>query len=256
MTRKENTASRPPVMIMFSLGFALICCLLCFAEESSGKGNGGPRRVSSALDSYHEVDRVMLPISVFQQPQSGNGVTFSTSPIAVTLADLDMDGPADVSLLPTLPPPGGNDVATPLVGLSADFLIGPAATPVHLNSITDLTMRVRNTNSADTLLATFDTEITALTLAGNDPTFGSIVLRESPTLQSLGHHTLSQSSEGTAVLVNSFFDVFFEICVGGGVFSPADAPFRLALSNPVPQPETITMAAVGIMGLGLFVRRR
>jgi uncharacterized protein (TIGR03382 family) len=256
MSHDRNASSRSPQTILFALGFSLVFCLLCFTAESSGKGSPNLRQVGLASINYADDKRVMLPNSHFVQPFSDNGVSFSTSPLAVTLADLTLHGPADTSSLPDLPAPGTSVNATPIVNFSADLVMGPSSTPVNIHGQADLALRVTNLNPAPTLEGNYGLEVLNLMLSGIDPKFGNIQLRESPTLQSTGNYQISLSPDGTALQFGSFFDVFFEVSVGGGPFFAADAPFHLVFSDPVPEPASIAMAVAGMFGLGLVVRRR
>jgi hypothetical protein len=80
--------------------------------------------------------------------------------------------------------------------------------------------------------AQFDTEMLALNLSGNSPGFPfTVMIRESPTLQSLGRHTLRNSPQG--FLVSSFFDVFLELSTdGGATWVPASRSIRVQVANP------------------------
>lgn len=74
----------------------------------------------------------------------------------------------------------------------------------------------------------FDTEMLALNL----PVTGAVMIRESPTLQSTGRHTVRAVPDGS-FRVSSFFDIFTEISLDGGKsWSPAAAEVRCALSEP------------------------
>ena len=71
-----------------------------------------------------------------------------------------------------------------------------------------------------------------------DPQTGSFMLRESPTKQSLGKHTLRSDPRGHRV--SSFFDVFLELSTDGGqTWTPANRAMRLLPSLPPAVPGTI-----------------
>ena len=79
-------------------------------------------------------------------------------------------------------------------------------------------------------VANFDTEMLALNLNGNGP-FGPFMIRESPSKQSLGKHTLHTTPQG--LLVSSFFDVFLDLSTDGGVnWIPASRSIRVQVANP------------------------
>ena len=78
---------------------------------------------------------------------------------------------------------------------------------------------------------TFDTEMLSLNLSGGTLPAG-VMLRESPTLQSLGKTTLTTLPDGT-YRISSFFDVFTELSTDGGTsWTPSDGPMRLDATNP------------------------
>lgn len=90
---------------------------------------------------------------------------------------------------------------------------------------------VRMTPSADGLPGSFDTEMLSLSLNGAGLPAG-MMIRESPTLQSTGHHTVRQVPSGT-FHVDSFFDVFVELSMDGGqAWLPAAAAHQMALGEP------------------------
>ena len=256
MRFQKKSSSRSPLTIGLSIGGTLVFCSLFFTAESSGKGSATLRNVGLASINYADDKRVILPNSQYVQPFSDDGVSFSTSPLAVTLADLTLHGPDDTSSLPDLPAPGTSVDATPIVKFSADLLMGPSSTPVNIHGQADLTLRVTNLNPAPTLEGNYDLEVLNLMLSGVDPKFGNIQLRESPTLKSSGKYQISLSPDGTALQFGSFFDVFFEVSVAGGPFFAADAPFHLVFSDPAPEPATIVMASIGAAGLGAILWRR
>lgn len=78
--------------------------------------------------------------------------------------------------------------------------------------------------------ALFDTEMLALNLSGNGP-IGPFMIRESPTKQSLGKHTLNSTGQG--LLASSFFDVFLELSTDGGQsWVPANRAIEVSVANP------------------------
>jgi MYXO-CTERM domain-containing protein len=98
---------------------------------------------------------------------------------------------------------------------------------------------------------TFVTEMLQMDLNGSTA-LGPYLVRESPTLQSLGSTTVTDIGGGL-FRIDSFFDVFTEISIDGGVTWTPDSngPARLTLL-----PEPGSMALAGIAGLVLLRRRR
>ena len=95
----------------------------------------------------------------------------------------------------------------------------------------------------------FDTEIVSMSLTGN---VGGIAVevRESPTLQSLGQTEIIDLGGGIYA-IDSFFDVFTELSVDGGVFmADLNGPGTVELC---PEPATMGLLALG--GLAILRRR-
>ena len=76
----------------------------------------------------------------------------------------------------------------------------------------------RLSNKADTTTGLFDAEIVEMTLSGEVPGVGPVVIRESPDLVSEGKTTIDTATSGGdgQFSVDSFFDVFTELLVDGG----------------------------------------
>jgi hypothetical protein len=84
----------------------------------------------------------------------------------------------------------------------------------------------------------------SLDLSGDSPSFGPIMLRESPTKQSLGKHTIGPDPRGCRV--SSFFDVFLELSTDDGqTWVPAQRSIRLLPSLPPAVPGSIFASQIG-----------
>ena len=107
-----------------------------------------------------------------------------------------------------------------------------------------LSVTISNSTTTGSSISTFDTEITQLTLWGEN-LFGSIYLRVSPTKQSLGKHTIAPDPRGYRV--SSFFDVFLEFNHDGNPngFVPANRSIRLQANMPPAVPGSIFASPVG-----------
>jgi hypothetical protein len=78
----------------------------------------------------------------------------------------------------------------------------------------------------------FDTEMLALSISGGDLP-GGFSVRESPSRASTGH--TQDTPSGGGFQIDSFFDVFVELSVDGGVsWMPALQSTRLQLGTPAP----------------------
>src|SRR5262245_26405619 len=80
---------------------------------------------------------------------------------------------------------------------------------------------------------TFNTEMLSMSLNGSSP-FGPFMIRESPTLASLGQTTITDIGGGL-FRIDSFFDVFTELSIdGGNSWIPSDSSTRVTLESPEP----------------------
>ena len=106
---------------------------------------------------------------------------------------------------------------------------------------------------------TFQTEMLSMNLAGNSP-LGPFMIRESPTKQSLGQTKITDIGGGL-YQIDSFFDVFTELSIDGGItWMPGSdtlggppAPGHVTL---VPEPTSMSLLAAGFVGMMGFIRRR
>jgi len=99
----------------------------------------------------------------------------------------------------------------------------------------------------------FDTEMLMLNLSGGNLPAGMFI-RESPTRKSLGQTSIRDVTGG--YMVDSFFDVFFELSTDGGQsWLPAIQSVRMVgAADPVPEPASL--AVVGLALVALKARRR
>jgi hypothetical protein len=83
-------------------------------------------------------------------------------------------------------------------------------------------------------------------------TSATTFLRESPTKKSNGALFLN----GSSVVTNSFYDVFFELSINGGQTWIAQNQESGTLFASVPEPATLALFGSGLLGLGLLRRRK
>jgi hypothetical protein len=109
-----------------------------------------------------------------------------------------------------------------------------------------------NKGPSDTT-GTFVTEMVGMSLSGEGPTPPFVMVRESPSLPSLGQTRITDIGGGQ-YHIDSFFDVFTELSFDGGAnWLPSTGPTRVDL---VPEPSSIVIVAMALIGLAGVGRRR
>ncbi len=143
-------------------------------------------------------------------------------------ADMRVGSFFDIFPEVALPPPGGSSInpfhCRSRQSLSLDG--GLSFFDVFFDVTGSVRCDATNTTPTEQF---FDTEMLALALSGGGGgSGGSVMIRESPTLPSLGRATM----HGSPPDISSFFDVFFELSVDGGqTWSPARSPMRIELDS-------------------------
>ena len=99
-----------------------------------------------------------------------------------------------------------------------------------------------------TTTGVFQTEMLSMDLS-----MGPVRVRESPTLPSLGVTSIMDNGNGT-YHIDSFFDVFTELSLDGGMtWRPSAGPSHVYLA---PEPAGIALVALALVGMAGFARRR
>ena len=203
---------------------------------------------------YSEYRTSHFPITRSSYDSQG-GTDYVSPPQNVQVSGMELKGPPlDAAVIP-LPPLGSSGQIDSFFDVFTELKIGKD--PIEkIETNGDFTFRISNGGGGGGSM--YDTEMLSMNLSGVYQGSGGpmpFLIRESPTLQSLGQHSVAPVGDGT-FLINSFFDVFTELSLdGGATFSPASSSFRLNLAS-VPEPATILSAALGAAGFGFVARRK
>ncbi len=146
-----------------------------------------------------------------------------------------------------------NPIAPPAVNDSATYtndtaLLNLQVSDDGVNFLTEqqasvsMQVLISNSNSPAGSTTVYDTEMLQLDFQGFAPyTFR---LRESPTLQSLGRHTIGPDPRGHRI--SSFFDVFLEASYDDGqTWIPAERSIRVQAGAPPAAPSSIFISHAG-----------
>jgi hypothetical protein len=122
--------------------------------------------------------------------------------------------------------------------------------PFLIEMLGPVTTLVRNKVGNTT--GTFDTEMLAMSLTGVTP-LGPLMVRESPTLPSLGSTSITDIGGGM-YHIDSFFDVFTELSLDGGQnWIPSQGSTRV---NLCPEPASAMLVSLAFVGWASLLRRR
>jgi hypothetical protein len=109
-------------------------------------------------------------------------------------------------------------------------------------------------NKLGSATGTFSTELLGMNLSGSSA-YGPFLLRESPTIASTGQTTITGLGGGL-YQIDSFFDVFTELSVDGGVtWIPSSGPTRVTLQS-APEPSAAGLLGAAMLSLAGLSRRR
>ncbi|MBI3683395.1 MAG: PEP-CTERM sorting domain-containing protein [Acidobacteria bacterium] len=135
---------------------------------------------------------------------------------------------------------------TEMIGLS---LVSGQPIPLVMNG----PVQVMTFGKTGNTTGTFATEMLSMDLAGST-TLGLIQIRESPTLASRGQTTITDIGGGLFA-IDSFFDVFTELSLDGGLtwVPQLNGPTQVLLDTP--EPATVVLSLLGLAAVWAGRRR-
>ena len=215
--------TRSAAAIVF--GIALVGALTSFTSNGSGWA-----RAAVLVCYYDRGDVSTFPIAGSEY-QSTHGTGFGAVPIEILSLSLTSP-PATMATVP-LPPPGSMATIDSFFDVFTELSVNPGSPPFAIDSFFDITYRIAGGGGSGgsggfAPEGTWPIELLAMNLVGNPPGLGPIMIRESPTLASVGQHTLhpmpgTPSMPDGMLFIDSFFDVFTELSIDGGqTWTPAD----------------------------------
>lgn len=160
-----------------------------------------------------------------------------------------------------------NSPQSPLMGEVSSFFdvffnvtLPGTSSPIPLQGTGHGTWRFRESPTLPSPGSTrvFDTEMLSLTLTGGGGGGGgALMIRESPTLASMGKTMIDGPDQGGLYRIDSFFNVFTELSIDGGqTWMPGDGALRMSGSN-VPEPSAlVAWSLLGASGIGVRWWRR
>ena len=137
--------------------------------------------------------------------------------------------------------------------VSGDASSDGGVTFMHFTAPANVTVKVAF-NSQVGNIRFFDTEMLQLDISGGSLPPG-VIIRESPTLMSLGQTSIEFIPLSGMFTIASFFDVFTELSLDNGTrFEPCSPCARVELQR-IPEPSTLFLMGCGFAGLALWRRR-
>ena len=157
-------------------------------------------------------------------------------PTVISVRDVSLGG-LDGSILP---PSAGNSAAytAPTTFTTFEYSDDGGMTWNTGFGSGGATFSTSNPNGGNGNPTVYSTEMLQLDITG-----GGFMLRESPTKQSLGKHTIGSDPRGYRI--SSFFDVFLEASFDGVDWFPADRSLRMAVGAPPAAPGSIFLSQDG-----------
>lgn len=183
--------------------------------------------------------------------ESQNGTGFGVSGLKLNTLNLTQND----RRVSDLPSPGETFIVDSFFDVFFDITYAPQGNVAHSVTVdsffdvfTEITLKATGNSTGS-----WDTEMLSMDLSGSIPGGPTIAIRLSEAKSSGGQLTVSNigSSGQDLFLIDSFFDVWTEISIDSGQWTPADSPVRVDLVTP--EPASAVLIALGIP---LAARRR
>ncbi len=185
---------------------------------------------------YDSVENSFVDPSTGVTNVNDDTALFTVGSQTFSLRDLSLGSLGSSASLPA----AGNSQAYTSSSATVNFQVSQNGVDFYPAALSgSSTIEVYNTNGVS---GTYSMEMTQLSAAGSWAG-GPIYLRESPTKQSLGQHTVHPDPRGYRV--SSFFDVFTEVSINGTDWYPASRSMRVLASMPPAVPGSLFASRVG-----------
>ncbi|HDZ20429.1 hypothetical protein LCGC14_0161900 [marine sediment metagenome] len=202
--------------------------------------------IAAGADGAVVVDNDLFPV-VAGRYSSDDMVDFPAYEVEI----LSMDLVADDSAINSAPPPGPGEsfAVDSFFDITVEMSYGGVSFDVFFDIPTTLSITNPGGDSGEGP-QTYQIELISMVLTGTFDDGTSFILQESPSLASTGEHIIEFMPDDNWQ-IDSFFDVYFELTVGGGPFEAASGPLHMTL---VPEPATMSLFIAS--GACLLKRRR
>ncbi|MCX6291294.1 MAG: IPTL-CTERM sorting domain-containing protein [Bacteroidetes bacterium] len=148
------------------------------------------------------------------------------------------------------PPPGGTYVQSFSSSIHMEVSTNGGSSWQPMSANANVTVRVHN-NGAGGSTGFFDTEMLQLDISGGTLP-GGVMIRESPTLQSLGQTSITQVTGG--YMIDSFFDIFTELTTDGGQsWTPSGSSTNMYLDTVATTSPIPTLSQWGLIIFALLL---
>ncbi|MFA6187312.1 MAG: PEP-CTERM sorting domain-containing protein [Phycisphaerae bacterium] len=186
-----------------------------------------------SADSVFQTTNLLLGENGYITKVPSPGVTFGTS--GITLTGIKLDNPSA-----QVAPPGGGLTISSFFDVWTEVSFTGALSGTYTIPVSPATVRYTNVYDVPPI-SQYATEMLSLNIGG--PGF---ILRESPTLASIGGTTIGTVPGGFAI--DSHFNVYLQLSTDGGL-SWTEASSALSVST-IPEPATLLLIGLG----GLLLR--